>query len=578
MKLRQTLYSSEFRSYMERIANLPPNTLTERVDCAANCHDTGCHLLCHDDVIGTRCISFIIYLTDPDYAWSDADGGRLELYRGRMPDDHDSVVVKEDGGRFMVIPEAFPCKTILPTFNSMAYFQVTPGVSFHSVQEVFGDMPRLSIQGWYHASEPPQKSEEATLQRLKSTADDEDTEGDFIPLHTLSDTATTTTTIDPKSNVENNDNNHAQTHTQMMVSSEDKSFLIQYINPTYLTQSSMNEIKERFEEESSIQLRHFLNDEWANKINKATSSCDKIDNVGNGRASLNYHVGVTTTKGSSSSTTTNSSIWKAVGPAHKQRFLEYHHLSPHECNDNEKRTNERNLDPHENAGNSLHHLQTTVFASQPFGRFLASMTSLDVPVAYRGRVRRFRPGLDYTVAHHGILTKEPVLDATLCLCAGTGDQCIRDPITGDFIMTENNGSSSSSIGGEYDANHDKMRKQRELLEADSAWESGDVGGFECYIAADEGDTHDTKSTTATNNNDDHDDVDLKQGNDASDEYNEEDDTELLSVSASNNTLSLVYRDPGTMRFVKYVGSRAPSSRWDICIEYKVPDDDGPNDS
>ena len=42
------------------------------------------------------------------------------------------------------------------------------------------------------------------------------------------------------------------------------------------------------------------------------------------------------------------------------------------------------------------------------------------------------------------------------------------------------------------------------------------------------------------------------------------------MSASNNTLSLVYRDPGTMRFVKYVGSSAPSSRYDICMEYEVP--------
>ena len=60
---------------------------------------------------------------------------------------------------------------------------------------------------------------------------------------------------------------------------------------------------------------------------------------------------------------------------------------------------------------------------------------------------------------------------------------------------------------------------------------------------------------------------------AADEYNADDDSELLSVSASNNTLSLVYRDPGTMRFVKYVGSRAPSSRWDIAMEYQVEQDD-----
>jgi Rps23 Pro-64 3,4-dihydroxylase Tpa1-like proline 4-hydroxylase len=31
---------------------------------------TSCHLLCHDDVIGTRCVSYIIYLTDPDDEWT----------------------------------------------------------------------------------------------------------------------------------------------------------------------------------------------------------------------------------------------------------------------------------------------------------------------------------------------------------------------------------------------------------------------------------------------------------------------------------------------------------------------------
>jgi Rps23 Pro-64 3,4-dihydroxylase Tpa1-like proline 4-hydroxylase len=40
----------------------------------------GCHLLCHDDVIGTRRVSYIIYLTDPDEEWLKEDGGALELY------------------------------------------------------------------------------------------------------------------------------------------------------------------------------------------------------------------------------------------------------------------------------------------------------------------------------------------------------------------------------------------------------------------------------------------------------------------------------------------------------------------
>jgi Rps23 Pro-64 3,4-dihydroxylase Tpa1-like proline 4-hydroxylase len=40
----------------------------------------GGHLLNHDDVISTRAVSFIIYLTDPDEPWTAEDGGALELY------------------------------------------------------------------------------------------------------------------------------------------------------------------------------------------------------------------------------------------------------------------------------------------------------------------------------------------------------------------------------------------------------------------------------------------------------------------------------------------------------------------
>jgi hypothetical protein len=116
------------------------------------------------------------------------------------------------------------------------------------------------------------------------------------------------------------------------------------------------------------------------------------------------------------------------------------------------------------------------------------------------------------VAHYGILTATAVLDATLCFAAGEGRQCSYDEETGEIIGSEE--------------------------EADAMWESGDFGGFECYIEQE------------------------AEEQAAAEEYDDEGDTELLSVAISNNTFSLVFRDPGTLHFVKYVGSRAPSSRWD----------------
>mmetsp|Transcript_7987 Transcript_7987/g.12224 ORF Transcript_7987/g.12224 Transcript_7987/m.12224 type:complete len:567 (-) Transcript_7987:279-1979(-) len=461
-KLKGALYSPKYRAFVERISCLPPNTLTGQVDCAANCHAPGCHLLCHDDVIGTRKISYILYLTEE--GWQKEEGGALEIY------NHDEY----EGQR---IPQPIPCKAILPIFNSMAYFAVQPGISFHSVQEVYGERPRLSIQGWYHAQELPEGMENASLNRLKSTGKGEDTDGAFNNFEGI----------------------RGDIVEDEVLSEKDNKFLAKYINETYLSKESIKDIRERFEEDSSVQLRKFLKQEWMHKLDKSIEQAD--ESLGISQTPFDYKNGI-------------SNGWKIMGPAHKQRFLEFTGTEKTE-----------KTSANDSAGSFLLQIRENVFQSAPFSRFLKQITSLGIPRGHRGRIRRFRPGLDYTVAHYGILTREAVLDATLCFCSGNGEQCRVDEQTGELIGSD----------------------------ADAVWESGDCGGFECYIEADD-DTEDGKT-------------------EAADEYNDEDDSELLSVSACNNTLSLVYRDPGTMRFVKYVGCRAPSSRWDISMEYEVEDDD-----
>ena len=525
MTLRKSLYSTQWRLFIEQIANLPKGTLTDQVDCAINCHDKGCHLLCHDDVIGTRKISYILYLTDPLPDWKDEDGGRLELYEsikgdnGDCDDDCDDIGNDNSNSNnigngngngngthdnddsiattkrsHVRVPGVFPVKTVLPKFNSMAYFAVEPGVSFHSVQEVFCDRPRLSIQGWYHAKEMPKEMEQASLSQLKTNSVGEhDFEGEFTPI--LLSAASTSKSRSEKevddTFVNADVNADADTDTDMELTQEDKDFLSQYISKTYLRPESIQEICSRFEEDSSVQLRHFFNLEWEKKVTKLLKDEDKACNIGKDTPSLDYTIGVT-------------KEWIPVGPAHKQRFLEY--VGPAKKDG-------------DTCGSVLKHLKEQIMQSPEFARLLKSYTSLGMPLGHRGRVRRFRPGLDYTIAHYGILTRSAVLDATMCFVSGKGDQSI----------------------GNDDDNEDDM-----------VWQSDDKGGFECYIAADDEEEEEPE---------------------ADDEYNEEDDTKLLSVSACTNTLSLVYRDPGTMRFVKYLGIGAPSSRWDLSLEYEVEDDD-----
>ena len=139
LKFKEYLYSSEFRQFVSDITGV--EDLTDRTDCSMNIYTNSCHLLCHDDVIGTRRVSYIIYLTDPDEEWVAEDGGALELY----PLEPSSVVERSEGGK-QGIPTALPSVSLLPTFNSMIIFPVQPGRSYHSVQEVFSDKARMSIR------------------------------------------------------------------------------------------------------------------------------------------------------------------------------------------------------------------------------------------------------------------------------------------------------------------------------------------------------------------------------------------------------------------------------------------------
>jgi Rps23 Pro-64 3,4-dihydroxylase Tpa1-like proline 4-hydroxylase len=476
LQLRNVLYSDQWRQYIESVTGLVPGTLSQQVDCACNCHVGGCHLLCHDDVINTRKISFILYLTDPD--WTLEEGGALELYAA-------------DADR---LPTVIPTASVLPIRNSMALFGVEPGVSFHAVQEVLGDRPRLSLQGWYHAKDVPVNMQDATLQRLKSTIKvDGFDAAEYAPMDLSTNESTTESPAPTAVSLVDNEAVNA-----CVLSESDQAYLAQFIDPTYMQPNALEEMKALFEDDSSIQLRSFLNKALVEKI--------ELQETRLGVAHKSYYVqGV-------------SDAWKLVGPAHMQRYLQY---------------NVKYAGKDESLGDVLMTILRDVLQSPAFARFLAIITGLR-PTGYKGDIRRFRPGLDYTVAHCGLLADSAVLDATMCFVAGTGKQQILDD---DELEGETADDTAEKPAPDT---------RPELNDADLAWQSGDVGGFECYIEAD----------------DDGDD-------EAADEYNQDDDTELLSVSAAFNTLSIVFRDPGTMRFVKYISDKAPSSRWDIAMEYRV---------
>jgi hypothetical protein len=130
--------------------------------------------------------------------WEPKEGGSLELY-GPQNDTEESSPI--------------PVARVWLNSNTMAFFTVQPGYSFPAVQEVLGDRPRLSLQGWYHASEAPENSELATLQQLKQFIADSEA---VVKLEQQFD--------------ENQE-----------FSEEDKQCLSKYLQAVYLTEETTNE-------------------------------------------------------------------------------------------------------------------------------------------------------------------------------------------------------------------------------------------------------------------------------------------------------------------------------------------------
>ncbi|KAJ3063699.1 hypothetical protein HDU98_000499 [Podochytrium sp. JEL0797] len=474
LELRNALYSNEFREFVSKVCGVGKLSAS-KADLSHNIYKQGCHLLTHDDVIGTRSVSYIIYLTDPDDPWREEDGGGLELYP-----------VVEKG-----TPAVHPSVVIPPVWNQMAMFAVQPGHSFHSVAEVVAvDRTRPSISGWFHVQQPEDMTpqELAAAQEAKKNAPDLPlasmdqllNDDDNLPFRPLPEFPTPT-----------------DDEQDIPLTRDEIAFLKPFVNPLYLKPNIISQANERFCDESSIQLTSFLEPSLAAAISAATAHQDeqsgfllktpRPDTVP--ALPANYQAGV-------------HKHWTPTGPSHKHRFMQLNALpatSP--------------IKSHTDPSIDLSAIQQTLFESKPFLRLIHLITSLQ-PTTLRSRVRRFRPGMDYTLATTSNASSDlNVLDATLCFV------CERTPA-------------------------DK-----------AAWESDEVGGFDCYMAADEG-------------NDDPAQYRAQKTKSAQEEQDGGDGGALLSVSATSNCLSLVMREGDVMRFIKYVGARAAGSRWDVAAEFE----------
>lgn len=246
-----------------------------------------------------------------------------------------------------------------------------------------------------------------------------------------------------------------------------------WMNPHYLDIKILKQMSDRFLDESAVQCKEILNKELFSKYQAATATLDQEQFKQGEIAPHGTGVG---------------QGWETFGPPHRLRYAT---LAKDQTNANE-------------AAQLFADLKAK-FESEAFRNWLAIVAQLK-PQGYRGEVRRFRPGHDYTLATTNT-RGQAVLDVTFC------------------IATTPNAKASE------------------------LWESGECGGYECYMAP-----HDEEEDAAVYK--------------AADE-----DGALLTTSAGCNELLLVLRDEGVMRFTKYVSARAPGSRWDLAFEYDLPEEE-----
>ena len=517
-KLRSAIYSETFRSFMSDITGCGKLSGI-KTDLSIQLYTKGCHLLTHDDVIGSRRVSFILYMPDPDTHWKPHYGGALQLFDSLVPN----------------VPQSDVHSKLVPGFNQIAFFTVQPGLSFHAVEEVKVDRQRLSLQGWFHIpqegedgfipGEQEQTERKSTLQQLESK---ELREYDFPKLKFAQ--------IPNAIPVKNADS--------LVFSDADREYLSSFINPYLLNDESIARLSKIFNEESVVDILSFLNEEYESLLKSQMK---------------NLEINEFPPMPQRQSQVQSLYPWKLAIPCHKQRYMyidgsEYEDIESLESiavtNRVRNSSNASNFDLTAQIFRLQSQMQTaeyvksvednsksttvaevsaklcdlaSMFRSRAFRKWLSKVTELKL-VKDNVLVRRFRPGQDFILA-----TK------------GTGDDDDGDEVA----------ASEETMDGLLEATMS--------LTPSHGWENGEWGGYELCLVDD-----DAATANAAEEGLNEDEAAIYRTADQ--------DSVVYESQACWNKLSLMYRDPSVMKFVKYVSFDAPGCRWDINCAWKCVDE------
>lgn len=159
-----------------------------------------------------------------------------------------------------------------------------------------------------------------------------------------------------------------------------------FLNPVYLKPNTLRALVTKFSAESSIELHDFLRNDLATSLRSGLVSMDDVDGLGTSRSKRIPPHGAGA----------DSLGWVVKGPPHKHRYSSLTHPVPGE----------------KECTTILRTLGSSLFPSAGFRAWLRHVTTL-IPLSYAVESRRFRPGLDYTLAKSE--ESEPRLDVVLGL-------------------------------------------------------------------------------------------------------------------------------------------------------------------
>ena len=364
LKLRDALYSFEFREWMSEVTGAGKLSGT-KTDMAVNVYTPGCYLLCHDDVIGSRAVSYILYLTEPDVPWQASWGGGLRLYQTEPRTSSD--------GDIMQVPRPEHSLNIPPSFGQMSFFAVRPGESYHDVEEVYhapkrshdSQRVRMAISGWYHIPQdgedgydPGQEERQmqnSSLAQLEGASQSLDEPAQHFKHF---DEPRVVAASDGKS--QEVDPGDLMDADETILSEQDLTFLLRYLTPSFLVPEMTEQLAASFEENSFLRIDQILNKNFAQSLK-------------------DYIVGI-----DSESVSKDSAMkaWKVARPPHKHR---YQYL----------RKDTRASDP-----TPISKLLVDLLHSHAFKKWLALITGFRPHslISQNAIARRFRRGKDYALA------------------------------------------------------------------------------------------------------------------------------------------------------------------------------------